>query len=468
MQDPTIKSVELCPDIIVFLKELSNLATAKGLRWFFLRGFEKLPKSCGVDLDMAVDPAKIEEFISLAEETAKTNKLVALKKFGTDKCWRIGVFSLRQRPCGRKWLFLDLKDSLDFGDFGTFSPVDIDLTTYENAGFSFPVPEQEWHFALFFMDTVKQNKLTLKSGRKEELQLLFNDLPPNASVFKKMLFSRDDSRDIIFSGKTGCRSVSEKPPALTRGIKRKFSEFVFRKLFFFHFHHPALFTVQGADGAGKTTVVKLVAETFKSYDAPVVFFHHVSESKHNIEAKPGASSGDAGIKQISLARKIIKVIWKFTPKVLKSIWSSIVNELEYASQINARIADAFFSGKIIILDRYSLDRYIKTRMAGIDSISRLVSSFFSFWIHRRPTKAFILTDDPEKIHKRKDELEEHEIAEYQKNMLKLCEKFKLEFDEVAVNSRLPEEIAQFVAEDILKVLGKDIFSYAGKILKMEN
>lgn len=245
------------------------------------------------------------------------------------------------------------------------------------------------------------------------------------------------------------------------GIKRKISEFIFYKLFFIHAHRPDFFAMLGADGAGKTTAGENAVKIFSQFPVDFTFFHHIWEwekelyeedQQGNLQRKPEKTV------KVSMLRKILKAVWKFVPAPIKDIWGALGFELDYCVKVSKLIGDKFFDGQVMLVDRYAYDRAVKMMQDGETRVQRIISKFFATKVLRKPLLAFILTDEPETIYGRKQELSIEQIDSYQKNIISLCSEHKIPFKEISAKGKSPEETGREIAISILDLIGDDVFS----------
>jgi thymidylate kinase len=280
------------------------------------------------------------------------------------------------------------------------------------------------------------------------LKILALDLDPNENE-QKFLFLN-----------IGKKAEKKAPYEGKSGIKQRISEFVFYKLFFIHVHRPDFFAMLGADGAGKTTAGENAEKIFSQFPVDFSFFHHIWEWEKelyeedkdgNLKRKPEKTA------KVSFKRKILKTIWKFIPAPIKEIWGIMGFELDYCLKVSKLIGDKFFDGQIMLVDRYAYDRAVKMMQEGESKAQRLISKFFATKILRKPILAFIVTDEPEVIYGRKQELTIEQIDSYQKNIINLCSNYKIPFKEISAKGKSPEETGREIAKSILDSIGDNIF-----------
>ena len=89
--------------------------------------------------------------------------------------------------------------------------------------------------------------------------------------------------------------------------------------------------------------------------------------------------------------------------------------------------------------------------------SRLVHGFFIKY-STKLLKIFNLSDEPQNIFLRKQELDLDKIEQYQNEVLFLAKKYKLPIQNLVVTNQKPEQIAYKIATRILNQIEDDLFN----------
>jgi hypothetical protein len=193
-------------------------------------------------------------------------------------------------------------------------------------------------------------------------------------------------------------------------------------------------------------------------------FHHISEwklkkKKENNEEQEEKENDTTSVPP---HRKALKLLWKFVPSGVKRIWGFVGAELKYNSKLCKVISDYFFGGRIMLMDRYIYDNWLKASvMPDIDKAQIFVKRL-NCSISRPPKLALVVTDEPEKVHQRKQQLSVDSIEKYQKKIIDSFEKLALNFRIIKVDSRKPEEIGVEIAKAILDDAGNEIIPLIGE------
>jgi len=111
----------------------------------------------------------------------------------------------------------------------------------------------------------------------------------------------------------------------------------------------------------------------------------------------------------------------------------------------------------MVCDRYIYDLWAKEQVDQ-DYSSLLYPLHFVFnRLQRFPNIAFMITDDPNEIYKRKQELTPAQIENYQKIMSDILKSMGVQTIEIAVAGRKPEEIAREIVIALLSNIDIKIF-----------
>ncbi len=198
------------------------------------------------------------------------------------------------------------------------------------------------------------------------------------------------------------------------------------------------YVISGAHGVGKTTVTELVHQILSERGHPTTTFHHRAD-KDAIKAR--AQSGNAS--RATWKRKL----WHQLPAGLRAWLIAAVDEIKYAQNVTRRIADATTNGKSAISDRYVYDRLVDLRLHS-RSRPQISAVGMACRVMRKPDITFLLTDIPERINARKDELSPDLIAIYQDALRALLIQLGIPFREISVDGRTAAAVASNIVNAI--------------------
>ena len=213
------------------------------------------------------------------------------------------------------------------------------------------------------------------------------------------------------------------------------------------------FTIHGPDGVGKSTACKLVKDIFAGYPIGMENAHHVTSWKHKRNQNSNAVATTA---DVSFIHKILRVIYRVAPQFARDIWVTSSGYHEYSRNVNAEVYRSYVGWKILLLDRYIYDVSVKNKVRRTsNTLSNLISQFSCF-VMRRPSLALVLQDQPSEIIKRKRELNEAEIRDYQISLRKMLQRLRVPFKLIEVGGRKREETARDIASAIIEHIGVNL------------
>ena len=158
---------------------------------------------------------------------------------------------------------------------------------------------------------------------------------------------------------------------------------------------------------GKSTLIENLRKLLSFFPINTEYFHHTSYTKKVI--KENADN--------FLIKKEKYILWKIfksiLPEFLLKYLRIILSEVRYAIIINKQIVNSIYDYKIIVLDRYIYDRYLKMKFHNKNNVQIYCSLILTF-LMRKPSHFINLLDKPKNIIKRKQELTESEIKSYYK------------------------------------------------------
>jgi hypothetical protein len=419
---------------------------------FLIRDFEKLPEYCGFDLDIAYSHAHEKKMREIFRVEALKLELRVFYKDKLDGFFKKAVFDLDCDQGERGWLLLDFQPEIRSLK-KTFHPEEITFEFARINDFDLPVPGVEWNFLLLFSNSETKGKIAQK---KEKLLKLCEELPAQSFVFKKL---ETDKNILVKKLETSTDDIkTAEYSTVPFGLRSLVAEIFFKYLFFIHIHNPLLFSINGADGAGKTTIAEIVREKLECLPLPFEFVHPVRKVKDERQAAfenktVSSGSGETATFPDPL-KSLRKRIWRVIPVPLKNIYSSIIGEMGYAGIFNDVTFNAYSRGKVMLFDRYMPDHTMRVMLQGA-KFHYAISNFFSARLIRKPVHMFIITDTPENIYERKPELEKNHIDMYQKEMRKFCRKNNFPNTEISVTNTPPVMAAGRITEKILQLIGDE-------------
>lgn len=443
------------------MSKLSWRETLPGV--LFARDYENLPDRASFDIDILCGKEYWNRLREIVREIAFRNKLKIFFD-RTEKNLLFAVFDVKKPEGKRTWAYFEVHEKLKFSDNLVVCSEDVE----RNSDSGLPVPSPKWRFMLLLLQGLRKNKLDIYRGELEKI--LLADRLGVVSLAKSFASIDESDMDSITNPEQISLWVKKLDLKLPKekmephvSFKQKISRFVFEKLYFIHVHNPLFYSIHGADGVGKTTAVNEVSQIFEGYPLPFSCFHHISEWKLKNNDQKEEESKEPG-KNISLPahRKLLKFLWKFVPARIKHIWGLAGAELKYNSKLCKVISDYFFSGRMMLMDRYIYDNWLKASVMPDIEKAQVFVKRLNCRISRPPRLALIVTDKPEKVHQRKQQLSVESIEKYQKKIIDSFDRLTLNFRVIEVNSRKPEEIGIEIAKEILEDAGSEIIPLIGE------
>ena len=428
----------------------------RGARYVVLRDAELLPSQSGFDVDLICQPSDFSNLLKIIREIEVVLPVVVLS---SNEKKRIVIFYCSADETYRNSAILDFQFEIKIGNNAASSAEICEKAELLDNGVM--QPSKAWQHFLRVVQSVKKNE-TL-SPSQEKLHSILKT-KQGASLFKR--FIKDISA--LSAEPSSPKWLSDfalqtdiKPYAIPKAIRESSFESIKQrilgKLFFIHRKRIAFIVISGPDGVGKTTLLNNINAIFRGFPILIDSFHHTTLVKSSTDMSK--TPHHLKIENLSFLRTMRR---KFTPPIVKSIYSAIVSELSYATKINTRVNDNFQQGKLTFSDRYIYDRTIKMGMAkGKSKLSKHLTKL-STSLMRRPEITIIPIDKPSNILRRKKELTLIQIEQYYQQLNLFFPEKQNNCLRIIIKDSSPEQLAISVSNQILSLLGEQVFKYIGK------
>ncbi|MGE0613931.1 MAG: hypothetical protein AB7O70_16445, partial [Hyphomicrobiales bacterium] len=363
------------------------------------------------------------------------------------------ICDLDASAAGRAWAFLEIGERLQITENLAIEASQISVA----ANTSLPVPSEDWAAFLTVVQGVRTGKIA-----KAEAQLAQMGLAAELSrpLFRKFLdIDLDLSANLSQCGDALSKlqqvvKLKKRTPAsapLTENPARLLRRLL-NRLYLVHRGQPLLFTLHGPDGVGKTTVCAEVERIFARLPLPFASFHHitgwkVARKKSGGQADGPARKGDPEW-QPGIVHRSMRAVYRLMPQSVRELYVLVQGYHHYLAELSGLIYGHFRANRIMLVDRYIYDLTVKNIVAEVRP--RWVHALFAR-LARRPARAILLTDEPEKIYQRKQELNVDEIKTYLLTIKALLKETHVSVETVDVAGRFPEAIARDIATRMLDV-----------------
>lgn len=455
------------------LRILRCLSTAS-VHICLLRGGDKLPAQSGFDIDILLQKDQVKLARSELKEVSKKLDAITLFSIGNNNKFKMFLCSrdVDRDYKQRHWLLFDFQSELPGFNFQvefSFSELYAHQLEWAPTGV-YGIPASS-HLALTYLRASQRDDLkdcekikafakSVNRTTKDQFESIISRDHTNArtdapvlneersiswfeSLRKKVLWVRKSSTDIrlgvirmVNSGK--CQAL------------KSLSQW----LFFLPVIQPRLYVVSGADGVGKTTACDLVAKSFEDIPIEIHAFHHTKYVKDTVKVRARGAKGQVSR---SLVYRLIRYAWRVSvPAVVKQIVLGIMNESRYLYFLNKRVCISTLGDSVSLSDRYSFDRLVKAGFTGKKAWQKRLFSL-TCRLSKRPKCVFILTDKPNNIFLRKQELSVNEIEKYQSRLNDLLIHDNQKTVIVNAEGRNALEIASEIREYILNDLDVQVF-----------
>lgn len=234
---------------------------------------------------------------------------------------------------------------------------------------------------------------------------------------------------------------------------------------------PAVFTVLGPEGVGKTTLCEGMEEVFKGYPIPCMQFHHTAAWKAQEREKTGTLEAQAGTTEVkttsakttvppqrSLPYRMLRGVWRaLSNDAIKSQVGGFIGEFTYMENVLRLLTQAHENNRLVIADRYCYDRLVRWRNLKKPAMQRF-GSYLTCVFMRKPFYAFILRDTPERIFQRKQTMPMWEIELHQEHLKNVTSSFTERYELVDVSQMSGAiEVRAAVIRKIFRQLGAGVF-----------
>ena len=429
----------------------------------FIRDYETLPERAPFDIDLMMPEVYWDSLARRWDDMATQHGLVSITK-KLRNALLILLFDPRKVEGRRTWAYHEVRKALPLTHKAELTANDLEIDYSGNM----PVPSDPWRFLLLFHQGLRKDKLRRACP---ELRRLLEEDPENADLCTTYLgASPEEIRSVLsepdqgskWREKFGIAEPGEKidyPLSARTILKRR----LMRTFYVAHVGRPLLYTLHGPDGVGKSTVCAEVTEILSAYPIPFAMFHHITGWKKPVRALDNPASGEPrnvgkNGDRVSLWRRLLRVTYRNLPETFRKVWVLSSGYHHYSKNLNRCIQEHFVSGNIMLCDRYIYDIWTKKRLEMRSGHPLNLLHFLHCGAIRRPELAFVLTDEPEAIYRRKKELSPENIGRYQGYIDDALERLGVRTRTVPIASRPAAEIATEVVQSLLRDVGEELIS----------
>lgn len=429
----------------------------------FIRDYEMLPERAPFDIDLMMPEAYWDRFIGRFDNIAAQCGLISIARKVSGGIL-ILVFDPRKGEGQRTWAYNEVRKKLPLTAGIELTSDNLEISYSDNM----PVPSGPWRFLLLFHQGLRKDKLRQV---RSELRGMLADNPKCADLCTTYLGISNNEIDMVLANpdrtcqwrkKFGITEPGKKvdyPISARTILKRR----LMRVSYAIHVGRPLLYTFHGPDGVGKSTVCAEVADILSGYPLAFATFHHVTSWKRAPEMADSRSSGNLHRvgkrdERVSLWRRILRVTYRNLPEIFRKIWTVSYGYHRYSKSLNHYILDHFVSGKIALCDRYIYDLWTKERLEMRSRHPLNLLHFLHCKALRQPRLAFVLTDEPEAVYRRKKELSLEEIGWYQRYMDKALAMLGVRTKTIPIASRSAAGVAEEVVESLLNDIGSELIN----------
>lgn len=429
----------------------------------FVRDYEGLPDHAPFDIDAMADKADLTTCRAVFEETANALGLVCVEQPGSTGI-NILVLELAATPGHRTWAYFEIATHKKLSRDFTVRPEEIDI---ERTG-GLPVPSDAWRFAINLLQALRRSDL---ARYRPVLDSCLRDTPGCRGLVAEKLGLKDHEIDDILSTTGTLESwqerlgVTVKPPEPAtppQSWRNRLRLAALRRFYLLSAPEMYLVSVHGADGVGKSTACDKVGAMFAGYPIRLDAFHHVTSWKHQSDsvASPPDAVAHAGTTPApdrpSPLRVILRFGYRAAPEFVRDWWRAVTGYHHYGRSLNRNVVQGYIDHRIMLLDRYVYDMYLKLGIRGATGrLGKLVGYLFCRMM-RRPLRAILIVDQPESVIARKQELALDEIDAYQRTMARLLGRLGVRHTIIRVDGRDADSVADELARTIIDAIGGNL------------
>lgn len=425
-----------------------------------VRDYEGLPEHAPFDIDAMAEEDDLPSCRSVFEETATGLGLICLVQTGSAGI-NILVLELTQAPAYRTWSYFEIATHKKLARDFVLRPRE--MVIERSAGL--PAPSNPWRFAINLLQALRRSDL---DRYRPVLEDCLRETPDSRRLTGDKLGLGDTEIDsILGSGqdltawqdRLGVTVKPLKPAAPPRSWRNRLRLAALRRLYVMSSQEMHLISVHGADGVGKSTACDLVGGMFAGYPIGLDAFHHVTSWKHKTDnpvkaatAKPAATTPT----KTSPMRAVLKFGYRAAPEFVRDGWRAVTGYHHYGRSLNGKIFQGYLDHRIMILDRYVYDMFLKLGIRKAAGRMGTLIGYLACRMMRAPLRAILIVDRPEAVIARKQELSLEEIRDYQTAMEALLNRLRIPHTVIQVAGRDAETIADELARTIISAIGTDL------------
>ncbi len=425
----------------------------------FVRDYEGLPAHAPFDIDAMAEASDIPAVQRGFEETAEALGLVCLVRPGS-KGINILVLELAHAPTYRTWSYFEIATDKALSRDFILRPRDMEITRTSGL----PTPADSWRFVINLLQALRRDDL---DRYRSVLQSCQESAPGClALAAEKLGATTEDVAEIVRSGSSLARwqeslgiRVKTPAPAPRPSWRNRLRRAALRRFYVLPAPEMYLISIHGADGVGKSTACSRVEDMFAGYPIGLDACHHVTSWKRQAAPKVPESASpaaSAGAQRRSPVRAILSSGYRAAPEFVRDWWRAMTGYHHYGRSLNRKIFAGYLDHRVMILDRYVYDMYLKLGIrGGVGRLGRL-TGYLSCMALRRPLQAILIVDQPEAVIARKQELTLEEIDTYQTSMARLLERLGVRHTIIRVDGRDAEAVANELARTIIDAIGPDL------------
>jgi len=416
----------------------------------FIRDYEYFPQKGNFDIDILIRPDCDDEILRDFSELISKNSLwfTKIERNGSRRAIAILCIDFSEENDCIDWIVIELHHTVS----STFmkQPVIYSEVSFELINGLF-VATEVWKELMVFRKSLKKRKYS--SALEMEEKLLCNE--KYKAYFEDKPCKIVELAQELDKNTTG--NLTEK-----NGYKNKLKKFLY-------FYTPFLkggvnlFTVQGPDGAGKTTVIDEIISLTSDLPLFIENFHHISSWKGTDKIENTLANNQKNelkrkktVTKISLTHHLLRIIYKYLPEYLRQVWYDLSGYSKYVANINYMLFKGRAQSTLFIVDRYIDDQFIKQKNKNPKNRLKIIEKLFGRIIEH-PKKSFILVDEPMNVYKRKQELTIDEIRGFYGLIRGSMKHRNINVQDVIVTGRTPRSIAMEIIKQIFIDLDQATF-----------